>query len=452
MMKKPTHRNKFSFHIPALILFLLVIVIGFGGCKIYIHSFNVDEKNTGSGDSDASCKFVIEPRGGESDQWSKELKDDSMIYGVVYRASLDNYSEYEVSDWSVRINIQEDCYINSSWNGEVEIHQFTSEGEKVQQFDLRQYSSTTISLDHLKDDPDLLIPLKKGDYVIYHPSEKAAEYPIGASTDGDAEQASGLPGFIFYSSDEEALEFTDVTVSYHLNMHLQQLPAYWVFLCFFWVWVVLLIVYLAVSITKRSAERRIAQDAVIIEQSINVLINFIDAKDKYTNGHSRRVATYSRLLGEKLGMSEEECRHLYYTALMHDCGKISIPDAVLKKSGKLTDEEYQLIKTHPSNGADLLKDFTAIPDIQAGALYHHERYDGKGYPTGKKGEEIPLVGRIICVADSFDAMNSQRCYRDKCPRDYILSELRNNKGKQFDPQIADAFLRLIQEGRIELEG
>lgn len=118
--------------------------------------------------------------------------------------------------------------------------------------------------------------------------------------------------------------------------------------------------------------------------------------------------------------------------LMHDCGKIRVPDSILCKKGKLTDEEFGIMKTHTTEGAKLLSGFTSIPQIREAVLYHHERYDGRGYPEGLKGEEIPLVARILCVADSFDAMNSNRCYRDRLTKEQILEQLRSNRGTQFD--------------------
>ena len=134
---------------------------------------------------------------------------------------------------------------------------------------------------------------------------------------------------------------------------------------------------------------------------------------------------------------------------MHDCGKIGIPDAILNKPDKLTEEEYEIIKTHTIQGNRILKDFTSIEGIRDGALYHHERYDGKGYPQGLKGEEIPLIARIICVADSFDVMNSERCYQHKMTKEDILEQLEINKGAQFDPKIVDCFLAMIAAGTIE---
>jgi energy-coupling factor transport system substrate-specific component len=135
---------------------------------------------------------------------------------------------------------------------------------------------------------------------------------------------------------------------------------------------------------------------------------------------------------------------------MHDIGKIGIPDKILNKPDRLTDEEYAVMKTHVTHGAEILKDFTLIEHVVDGARYHHERYDGRGYPDGLKGEEIPLYGRIIGVADAFDAMTANRVYRKQMDFSYVFNEMKNGKGTQFDPQIVDILLRLIDEGKIDL--
>ena len=179
-------------------------------------------------------------------------------------------------------------------------------------------------------------------------------------------------------------------------------------------------------------------------QSIATIANTIDAKDEYTKGHSERVAIYSTEIARALGWGENEIQQLRNTALLHDIGKIGVRDAVLKKADRVTDSEYEELKQHTIIGAEILKDITLIPDLDAGALYHHERYDGKGYPSGIKGKDIPLNARIIGVADAFDAMNTKRVYRDPLPKDVILSELKKNRGTQFDPEILDIFIDLYE--------
>jgi len=184
-------------------------------------------------------------------------------------------------------------------------------------------------------------------------------------------------------------------------------------------------------------------------QAITVIANTIDAKDEYTKGHSQRVSEYSYALAKELGLEEKEAQDIRNIALLHDIGKIGVPDSVLNKPGKLTDAEYEIMKQHPIVGAAILKDIEMIPGLDIGAKYHHERYDGKGYPSGLRGEEIPFIARIICVADAYDAMSSNRVYRKRFSEEKILEELERSKGTQFDPKIADAFIHLLKENKIK---
>ena len=184
-------------------------------------------------------------------------------------------------------------------------------------------------------------------------------------------------------------------------------------------------------------------------QAMLTLAQTIDAKDKYTKGHSSRVAKYSKKLAIRMGLSEAEQDTIYFMGLLHDIGKIGIPDNIINKPQKLTDEEFAIIKKHPEIGYDILKNFAEIPNIEAGARWHHERMDGKGYPDGLKGEEIPRLVRIISVADAYDAMTSKRSYRDILPQSYIRQELEKGKGKQFDPDVVAYMLDIIEEGEYE---
>ena len=172
----------------------------------------------------------------------------------------------------------------------------------------------------------------------------------------------------------------------------------------------------------------------------------IDGKDSYTNGHSLRVAKYTKMLAQKLGEDEATAQKFYNIALLHDIGKIGIPDEILNKPGKLNEEEYDTIKTHTYRGFEILKRIKSQKDISDGAQYHHERFDGKGYPARLSGAKIPWVARIISVADAFDAMNSTRPYRKKMSMDFIIKEIKNCSGSQFDPVVAKAFLELYEEG------
>ena len=187
-------------------------------------------------------------------------------------------------------------------------------------------------------------------------------------------------------------------------------------------------------------------------ETILTIAKTVDAKDENTSQHSIRVSEYSVLIARKLGFDEQACDELRRTALLHDIGKIAIPDSVLNKPSRLTDEEYEIMKSHVVKGADILKNFTLLEHVDEGVLYHHERYDGRGYVHGLKGEEIPLNARIIGIADAFDAMTANRVYRKKLDPDYVLGELKKGRGTQFDPKLDDILLELIADGTIDLEG
>jgi hypothetical protein len=191
------------------------------------------------------------------------------------------------------------------------------------------------------------------------------------------------------------------------------------------------------------------REAALFEETTEALANAIDAKDKYTHGHSARVAVLSRRIAQEAGLSSDECDQVYFAALLHDVGKIGVPDDVINKPGHLTDEEYKQIKLHPVFGYQILSSIRQSPYLSIGAHYHHERYDGKGYPEGLAGEDIPKIARIIAVADSFDAMTSTRSYRDALERQRVRDEIENGMGEQFDPEFAAIMLRLIDAGEAD---
>jgi len=180
-------------------------------------------------------------------------------------------------------------------------------------------------------------------------------------------------------------------------------------------------------------------------QVMMTLAGTIDAKDKYTNGHSIRVAEYSKMIAAKMNMTTNEQEDIYYIGLLHDIGKIGIPDEIINKTSRLTDEEYDVIKTHPVIGSEILAKMSELPGIAVGARWHHERYDGTGYPDGLAGEKIPLIARIIGVADAYDAMSSKRSYRDVLSQKVIFEEIKRCSGTQFDPKVAAVMLQIIAE-------
>ena len=198
---------------------------------------------------------------------------------------------------------------------------------------------------------------------------------------------------------------------------------------------------------KEAQER----EALLFEETTEALANAIDAKDKYTSGHSLRVAELSRKIARNAGMSKSECDQIYFSALLHDVGKIGVRDDVINKCGRLTDEEFENIKLHPVLGYQILSSIRQSPYLSEGAHYHHERYDGTGYPEGLKGEEIPVIARIIAVADAYDAMTSSRSYRDALSKEEVRNEILKGMGKQFDTKFASILLIMIDNDTVDQE-
>lgn len=450
---------------------ILPILIVAGAAALLLQNYLYNSKERVHSFSDAGrdgTAFVFDDitvdivtRGGDSGSWtSTELTDSEgkVLYeqavGTIYEMVVINNTPDTLLDWKATVYIPENMYVNNTWNGDFEYHQNVKSGdEKVQTLNLAEYSNYDIILDCFLTGVGPMVTLYEGDYFVYYPNADLNEMPIAPKQESSDKESSTRIGFIMYIPekpiDYEA-DFSNGEIRYHLHTSILKNHLFWVLGVMLIVWISC---FLAMIIVRMNLKRLIEQqkrDEKTIEQTMQTIVNFIEAKDPSTMGHSLRVAQYSRMIAEKMDFSEAECKRIYYIALMHDCGKIYIPDEILSKPGRLTEEEYEIMKKHTVYGGDILRDFTSIEGIGMGALSHHERYDGKGYPNGLAGEDIPIIARIICVSDSFDAMNSRRCYRSNLSEDVIISELLNNKGKQFDPTVIDCLMSLIESGAIRM--
>lgn len=387
------------------------------------------------------------PRSGT---WTKlfDLNNEGLTehnyQAFTYDFTFANNTKDEVSDFWFQLNFKKDVFLASAWNGSLEIHQNIN-GEEVSDTipDLRDYNSKDYPFNFYKVDGETLVAIKAGDYLIYYPSSgmNAMEVPI-KSNEGTT------PGFIMYVPIGEDIEDSTLELEYKFYRKLTSEMIFWVSMAGYGVWLVAMIIFVITSIQIKKYKIRHERDNKIITESIETFTKFIDAKDPYTNGHSKRVAIYTKLIAKEMGYEGEELDRIYYVALLHDCGKIGVPDNILGKPGRLTDEEFEIIKSHTVRGGEILSHFKSLENVGEGALYHHERYDGKGYPEGKAGEDIPLIARMICVADSFDAMNTNRVYRNKLSKERIIEEIETNKGTQFDPVIADVMLELLRDNKL----
>ena len=387
-----------------------------------------------------------------SSTWNKifdfngEGLETENVQAFTYDFIITNNTRDQVSDFSFKLTFFKDVYLSSAWNGALEIHQFSSGKEVTDTVpDLRQFDPGKYDLEIFEADGESFIVMHSGDYLIYHPDTgvNAMEVPIRPH-----EVTS--PGIILYVAIGEDIHDCTLDIDYVLHRQLTAEPLFWASIGCLLIWLIVLIIFEITSAQIRKYTLRHERDNEIIRESIETFTGFIDAKDPYTNGHSNRVAEYTRQIAEEMGFHGEELNRIFYIALLHDCGKIGVPDNILGKPGKLTDEEFEIIKSHTVRGGEILHSFKSLKDADEGALYHHERYDGRGYPEGKAGEDIPLIARMICVADSFDAMNTNRVYRGRLSKEKIIQEIETNKGKQFDPNIADIMLRLLKEGKIKI--
>lgn len=446
--------------IAVLMLSLCIGVAQFNNQErvLYYSAANAEEDNSAK-----DCAVTVKPRGGSTDSWIKRVPgenaddavEETQYAGIIYDMMVVNQTEFVVRDWTLEVLIPQDSYLNNAWCGQLEIHQNVTGDARVQALDLRKCieQEVDITLEHEVVIGDLMIPVYAGDYFVYLPSVADKEDVIEASDVENGEYKSKRVDFIAYhetyDEDKTPVEYPNVVMRYYLNKELTSIPIFWVLVVALVAWVICLINAYIVYVKTKRLVAQTQRDAEIIEQSISAFMGFIDAKDTTTNGHSKRVAKYAKELARRYGFNEAECNRVYYIGLMHDCGKIGIPDAILNKPDKLTVDEFEIIKTHTIQGDKILEEFTSIEGIREGALYHHERYDGAGYPAGLKGEEIPFIARIICVADSFDVMNSERCYQQKMTKEDILKQLKSNRGKQFDPKLVDLFLTMLTDGTIE---
>lgn len=196
---------------------------------------------------------------------------------------------------------------------------------------------------------------------------------------------------------------------------------------------------------EAEVEKKTSENQKLFLHVVSTLTTAIDAKDTYTNGHSNRVAFYAKEIARRYGYSEKDQQDIYMMGLLHDVGKIGVPDTVINKPAKLTEEEFDEIKNHPVMGARILKNIKEMPKLATGARWHHERYAGDGYPDGLVGTDIPEEARIIAVADAYDAMTSRRSYRNILPQGIVREEIENGRGTQFDPEFADIMLAMIDE-------
>lgn len=376
---------------------LLGILIGAGALQICVYRdnnrpFTVQLKNQKIEELGHSAAVFVN----SSKDWLSEEKGEAYRVGAQYDGIIENHTGKDIKNWKLVIYLPRKGQIDSYWNGTFEM------------------ISDRIEIEPLEYNKEII----------------------------NGEDQSF--GFVLYSG--EVLTFDQFMITGYYDTQITGYTAFWILLAVFCVWLILFCVYIWVCLKLKKMMKQAEKDQQIISQAMETFAHLVDAKDQYTQEHSIRVALYSEEIARRMGMSDEEARLIKYIALVHDCGKVGVPDAVLNKNGSLNGGEKEIVNSHTVLGGNVLHHFTAIEGIRDGALYHHERYDGKGYPKGLAGKKIPLCARIICIADAYDAMSSDRCYRRHLPQEKILEELRSNSGKQFDPELVNYMVDMIEEG------
>lgn len=335
-----------------------------------------------------------------SKEWT-ETSTAGFDKGMEYDFVITNSGTGDVHEWQAEIDFAEGFMIDSSWNG-----------------------------DYAGDEHTLIV----------NPDPKTSVIPP------NEEQSFGL---VMISVDEQ--DTAEYRLYYKVDFQVTDSPLFWIILA---AAIITMTVFITDEINFRKYHKlRKWQEEIqaILLESFTTFAHIIDAKDPYTQGHSLRVAEYARLIAGRMGYSDIDQERVYWIGMLHDIGKIGITDVILQKPGRLDNAEYSTIQTHVDIGGAILKDFKALPDIADGAQYHHERWDGKGYSKHLEGKDIPEIARIICVADSFDAMTSPRVYRKALSLDFAKNELQKCSGSQFDPDIVTIMIQLIEEGSVPVE-
>lgn len=387
-------------YIKTAVLGFTVLVLMWAGLITYCHvSSKMQHTYTFDPGNATGEQSGLTLRMGKSKEWRDTSLHASKPQGAQYDFSLFNDASHAFKVSEINVTLSRDVEYDSGWNGDYKV-----QDDKIK-FLPEEGLNNALSLG-------------KMDF-----------------------------GAVLYSTGDVVLKSYDISGFWDIT--LTDMGFFWVLVELTGLYFVILFVKKYLDYKSKKYDEQKKRDEKIIEQSMTTLSSFLDAKDVYTKDHSYRVALYAQEIAKRMGMPEEECRNIYFITLMHDCGKVAIPDEILKKPGVLTPDEFVVVKSHTVVGAELLKNFDSLKGIRDGAYYHHERYDGYGYPAKLEGENIPVIGRIIAVADAYDAMSSNRCYRPALDKDKIMLELTSNSGKQFDPQIVPIMVNMINDGFVD---
>lgn len=391
--KSKTVPITFALTILNLVLVILIhLWISFQNKVIITYDQSGDQK------SQSTPLFIAMEIPLRSDGYKNCWQEENGLWGSQYDIYIHNDKDFPFVDWILEMSVPEEARIDSSWNGE-----YTQKSGKI------------------------VIKGNSQAFTLVIPGHNNAKM-----------------GFVLYT--KELLQNCD----FHLTGRFIRNPLKTrLFLTALIILSLLTIIFIVTIVLFFLVRRQANIDNQKIESLIKLCARFIDVKDEYTIMHSSHVGYYAKKIAEKMGFNEDFQKNIYYMGMMHDVGKVLIPREILCKASNLDSKEWQEMKKHTIYGSGILEGFTTVPGIKEAALYHHERYDGTGYPLGLKGEEIPIQARIIGVADAYDAMHTNRSYRLHLSEEEILDELERNKGSQFDPKVADAMISMLKTNTLK---
>lgn len=366
-----------------------------------------------------------------ADKWWPEHDG---TFGAQFDGKFYNNTNHTFTDWTVRVKVPKNYWIDSNWNFDGEFYYTNARPIPDSHFDYPEYKNQYLS------DEDYIIMKKI-------PTNQVTEVSPNKVTNVEP----FMVGMIMYTP--KRYNIHSIEISGRFIYKPQENPIFYILISSISTILVLVIILVIIQITVSNKvkyyELRRKIDSDIIIQSFKTFANFVDARDPYTRGHSLRVAYYAREIATRMKMTEQERMEMFWFGLMHDVGKIGVSDSILHKPSKLTSQEYDQIKSHVQTGYEMLIDFSSMPMLKEVAKYHHEHWDGTGYCEHLKGQEIPLEARIVCVCDSFDAMNTDRCYRPKLDREKIIEEFKRCSGTFYDPKIAKIMIEMIQDRSVD---
>ena len=463
--KKQDGKRKESLNIPILIAgFLLAVIIAI----FLVESAKVFNFNNGDtsriiqfnedGYSEGPITVTMSKRLGQRYTWETEAitgDSEGPFVASVVDVNIYNESSDTMKDWKLRFDIPKHCYLGNAISGNVEIHQVGEDASGngvVQNVNFEKMTPDRMMLDYKLDNGKILVELNKGDYFIFSPGNDISADQIAPTTITSVGEKEKQISLVIYTNAnlDPADVLKNASLSFELDRELVKQD-------FFLYLLIVLVVMIQVFGVIYHYERRRTQIKKAFEQEERIFETTTQAFSRIIDdagairGHSIRTAKAAKAMAEALGYNEKRAQNIYYAAKLHDCGMALVPDEILNKKGQISFEEYEEIKKHPSRSFEALRSITDIPEAATAARYHHERFDGTGYPEGRKGTDIPEVARILAVVDAYDSMANNRLYHDKMTPEEMRKELALGEGTQFDPAMVELFLSLLDSGKIVME-